>query len=75
MFLVVALGLDGPRVAFGVLGDQVDATVRPPPMRPVVPQPHLGEPVRVPGVGFEEPFADPFELLAPLIGIGRQLVT
>ena len=67
VFRVVALGLDRPVLAVPVLSDQVNAAVRPPPARPVVPQPHVDQPVRIPGIGFEEPLTDALELLAPLV--------
>ncbi len=50
----MAPGLDRPLLAIPVLGNQVDAAVRPPPSWPVVPQPHVDQPVRLAGVGFSE---------------------
>ncbi len=71
----MAPGLDRPLLAIPVLGNQVDAAGGPPPSWPVVPQPHVDQPVRLAGVGFEDPLADALELLALLVLIVRKAFT
>ena len=63
----------GPQVGLSPFANQVDTAVRPPPARPVIPQPHIEQPFRIPGIGFEEPLTDVLELLAPLLNIVREV--
>ena len=65
----VALRLHGPDAAVLVPKYQINAAVGAPPIRVFVPEPHLidlGRPLRV---GFQKPFDEMLELLAPLDGI------
>lgn len=70
----IALGLHGPEVAVAVAKDQIDAAIRPPALRPVIPQPDLVD-LRGPlGVGGQEPFDEMLELPATPGGIGVEAV-
>ena len=67
---VIGLGLDRPQVSVTVLGDQVDTGVSAPPARPVLPQPHAAQLVRVDRVMRQEPLADALKLPAPPTWVG-----
>ena len=64
MPFIIALGLDRPCLAILVLEDQINATVSPPSVRPLIPQPrfvYLGFPIRIIE---QEPLAENFKVLS-----------
>ena len=59
---VIRLGLNGPQLARPRAHNEVDSRIRPPPLRPILPQPNLVELASIPGSVFQEPLAQPLEV-------------
>jgi hypothetical protein len=66
---IVSLRLDGPETTIAILGNEIDASVRPPSPGPVLPEPDLPQFSAIDGVGREEPLADVLELTTAQTGV------
>ena len=61
---MIGLGLNGPQLTCSCASDNVDPCIRPPPLRPVLPQPDLVELPSIPRSVFQKPPAQPLEVTA-----------
>ncbi len=59
---MIRLGLNGPQFSGPRASDDVDPRIRPPPLRPILPQPNLVELTAIPWSVFQEPPAQPLEV-------------
>lgn len=67
---MIRLGLNGPQLTRPRASDDVDSRVRPPTIRPILPQPDFVELTSIPGSVFQEPLAQPLEVATECSSFG-----